>query len=167
MQASVVDIDTLELPKFVEQIYTPRISTSVDYALQTELKLNLPTVSVKIGYKYLGPGYNSLGVASLINDQQEVNAMMTLKIYKFALNLNGARTNDNLIDQKLFTTSRNRVGFTLNGMLTSFWNVGVTTSILSMSNDSDNDTTKVDITNFAIGTQSFIYNKSIINFKEY
>ncbi len=163
MQASVVDIDTLELPKFVEQIYTPRISTSVDYALQTELKLNLPTVSVKIGYKYLGPGYNSLGVASLINDQQEVNAMMTLKIYKFALNLNGARTNDNLIDQKLFTTSRNRVGFTLNGMLTSFWNVGVTTSILSMSNDSDNDTTKVDITNFAIGTNhSFIISQSSI-----
>ena len=47
------------MPKFVEQIYTPRISTSVDYALQTELKLNLPTVSVKIGYKYFCLLYTS------------------------------------------------------------------------------------------------------------
>lgn len=145
------NIDSTDIPAFVNDIYKVKKSTNVDYFVNTTVGLNLDNASVKVGYKRIGPGYKSLGLPYLINDQQEISAATNFQIERYGIGLNYMYVNDNLLDQKLFTTSRNQFGANVNGMISEFWNAGVLFSFLNMSNDSDNDTSKVDFSNLIIG----------------
>ena len=163
MRAETINLDSVSIPNFVKGIYSPKISSSVDYSVNTELGFNLNSVNAKIGYKFIGPGYTSLGLPYLINDQQEFTAMTSFRISRFGVNLNWARYNDNLIDQKLYTTIRNQYNLSLSGMITSYWNGNITTTILNMGNNSNNDTTKVNFSTFLLSTtHSFMFSRSSV-----
>src|SRR5690606_12852495 len=98
---------------------TPRASTYGDIAHKAELELRryaLPgsttesprSLSATIGYRYVGAGYVSLGLASLPADQRAVNGRVSARFRTWTASLQGMRQNDNLIGQKLSTTTRNR-----------------------------------------------------------
>ncbi len=152
MRASALNIDSINVPGFITGIYTPRIGTNIDYALQSDLNYRSQLFNAKFAYKLIGPGYNSLGLSYLINDQQEFSAMTSFNLSGYYLNFNWARFNDNLINQKLFTTVRNQFNVSVNGMITSFWSGSIMTSILGMNNNSSNDTTQINFSTFVIGT---------------
>ncbi len=145
------DIDSTDLPAFLNEIYKIKKSTNVDYFINTSAGLNLDNISAKVGYKRIGPGYKSLGLPYLINDQQEISASTNFRIDQYGINLNYMHINDNLLDQKLFTTSRNQFGVNANGILSTFWNSSILFNFLNMNNDSENDTSKVDFSNLIIG----------------
>ena len=158
MRANVLNTDSVNVPGFITGIYTPRIGTNVDYALQSDLNYHSQIFNAKFAYKLIGPGYNSLGLSYLINDQQEFSAMTSFNLSGYFLNFNWARFNDNLINQKLFTTVRNQFNISVNGMITSFWSGSIMTSILGMSNNSNNDTTQINFSTFVLGTNhSFMF----------
>ena len=161
MRAGTINLDSTNFPGIVKGIYSPKISSNVDYSFNTEIGLHLQTVNAKIGYKMIGPGYNSLGLSYLINDQQVFSAMTSFRISRFGINLNWSRFNDNLIDQKLYTTVRNQYNISLSGMITSFWNGSIITTILNMGNDSNNDTTKINFSTFLFSTNhTFMLNQN-------
>ena len=161
LRANKINQDSVDVPKIVSTFYDPYIGTNYDYAINSLLTLNLSSASLKAGYKYTGPGYYSLGVAYLLNDQQEISLNGNLRVERFSIGAGYLNQSDNLLDQKAFTTSRNIFNVSINGMLTNFWTVGAMANILGMSNDSKNDTTKTDFSNLVLGlNQSFLLSQT-------
>jgi hypothetical protein len=150
------DLESIEIPSFMKQIYKPRVSTRVDYAYTTEINLNLSHFSAKAGYRYLGPGYTSLGVASLLTDQQEMLLGAGLRFQRWSIALDGGRQNDNLIGQKLYTTTRNRIGGSLNIRPLDEWSATILSNYLTMENDAKSDTMRIAYHNLMVGTNHVI-----------
>jgi hypothetical protein len=161
LRASEINLDSIDIPKFLTKIYKPRVGTNYDYAYSNSLSLNLTFLSTKIGHKYVGPGYNSLGSAYILTDIEELSILNSLRISKYGFIFGYIRQSDNVIDQKIFTTTRNIITFGLNGMLTDFWTASISSNILTMSNDSKSDSTKTDFGSFALSTtQSFLIDQT-------
>lgn len=152
LRSAELSLDSTNIPGIFSSLYKPRTSSNYDYAFNTGISLNLTQFNFKLGYKQIGPGYNSLGLSYLQNDQRIITALTSYRFSRNSITLNWNRFSDNLIDQKSFTTSRNQFGLNLNSALTSKWNANLMLSILSMGNDSGNDTTKVDFSSFVIST---------------
>ena len=97
-------------PSFARKIYNPKLSTNLDYAYFTEARLNMPTFSLGAGYRYIGPGYRSLGLYSLLNDLKGISSDGTLRMLKNRLILRSAYSTqwDNLVGQKKTSTRRQR-----------------------------------------------------------
>jgi hypothetical protein len=105
------EIESDDIPEFLKNIFVPRVSSSADYAHITEASLKLSKLSFKLGYKYIGPGYVSLGLPALYNDQKTISGEATCPYRANLFKFDASLQQDNLINQKSFTTKRNR--FTL------------------------------------------------------
>lgn len=163
MKADDINIDTANIPSFLKKFYKPKISTNVDYAINSFMNFNVNRVNVKIGYKFIGPGFNSLGLSYLINDQQEINSMVSVNMFPVTVFVNYGRVNDNLISQKLFTTVRNQYGFGVTAFAASYWNTSALVNFMDMGNNSSNDTSKTDFTNMLISlNNNFTFNENSI-----
>lgn len=159
LRATEINLDSVDVPSFIKGIYKPRVGTNYDFAVNTFLNLNFQSFNTKVGFKHIGPGYNSLGTAYLLNDIREYSIMNSVRFAGVGISLGYINQSDNLIDQKLFTTSRNIITLGLNAMVTSFWNSSFSANYLNMKNDSNNDSTKTDFGSFVISTnQSFLIN---------
>ena len=157
LRAKALNLDSISVPSIATNIFLPRTSSNFDYAVISHLKLNFTSFNAQIGYKRIGPGYNSLGLGYLQNDKSELSIMTGFRVQKFSVSLSYINQTDNLLKQKLFTTSRNIYTASINGAVTKFWTLGIFTNILNMGNDSNNDTSRIDFGNTVIGTsQNFI-----------
>ncbi len=143
---------TIKLPGFVKDLYRANITSNVDVAVTSEVQVEIDNVSVRGGYKWIGPGYNSLGVASLFNDQQEFLLAPSFRIADWSVSLTYTRQNDNLLDQKTFTLVRNLYGANVTFRPASIWTSNVLANYVVMSNDATNDTMRVAFSNLILGT---------------
>jgi hypothetical protein len=147
---------TIKLPDFVKSIYKPNLSSNVDFAVSSEMNLNLPSVGMRAVYRYVGPGYASLGVGTLLNDLQEFFFSPTVRFAGGSISLDWLRQNDNLAHQKLFTQVRNTYDGNIGFQGTRNWLSSFMGSYTATANNSTNDTTKVDFTNLLLGTSQTI-----------
>lgn len=143
---------TVNLPNAIDKLYNANITSNVDLAVASEMTVDVDNVNVRGGYKYIGAGYNSLGVGSLLNDQQEFLLAPTIRLADWNISLNYTRQNDNLIDQKRFTTVRNIYGSNVTFRPTAIWTSSILANYLRMGNNSTNDTTRIGFSNLTLGT---------------
>ena len=141
-----------KIPKFVQNIYTPRTSSNVDIAFTTELYLSIKNISTQLGYKYIGPGYVSLGLASLLNDNQNIYFKTSMRRKEWSINFNGYHQNDNLINQKTYTTTRNNLGSAITLKPLKRLNSSFNVNYSNMQNNSSNSSAKIDYSNWRFGT---------------
>jgi hypothetical protein len=152
-----------DVPGLLRGLITPRIGTHADYALSSTLQLRavrLPgataraprTLTAGLQFRYVGPGYTSLGVASLPNDVRALDARASLRFPRWTASLQGGRQNDNLIGQKLTTTTRSRLGGTLALRLTRVWNASIRANLVTMGNGSTDTLQWMDYRSWSIGT---------------
>ncbi len=151
IRSTEINPDSSGIPDFFSGLYKSRVGSHYDFAVNTLLNLNFKSFSTKIGFKNIGPGYYSLGTAYLLNDIREYSIMNAFRIKQVSVSLGYIRQNDNLIRQKLFTTSRNIITSSLNAMITKFWNSSLSFNYINLKNDSDNDSTKTSFGSFFIG----------------
>ncbi|GMU89536.1 MAG: hypothetical protein AMXMBFR49_17440 [Chlorobiota bacterium] len=146
-------IDSKDVPGFLRSYYTPRISTNADYALYSEVGYNSSLGNGRFAYTFVGPGYASLGMASVINDRQIFNGALSFNLLggMVAIQTNYQRQNDNVIRQKLFTTVRDNYGVVLAVRPTRELTMTLNTNVNSMLNDARNDTIKVDNGGYNLG----------------
>ncbi len=137
-------LDSDDIPAFLADIFTPRVSSSADYAFTTDLRIDLKKVALSAGYQYIGPGYVSLGVASLLPDRSTVTGGMQFRHSRGMVKLDGSYQTDNLIDQKVATTTRTRLSSVLTYRLARSWNANAAISLVGMENDAALSTSKVD-----------------------
>ena len=153
---------------FMKRLVTPRVGTHADHAYRTELELRfdrLPgatprsprSMTATIGYRYVGPGYVSLGSAFLPNDQAGIEARTMMRLGKVSLHLDGMRQHDNLIGQKLETTVRNRFGGMVMAQPAPRWSSTVRATRVGMTNEATVALRAVDYSAWVLGTsQTFM-----------
>ncbi len=149
MRASA--LDSLKLPSILTGLFTPRVGSQADYAYDAELGLNLSGFTVRAGYRYIGPGYVSLGVSSLLPDQREITLATMIRVSGFSIGINAGHQNDNLLSQKSYTTSRNQIGASLNLPLSTVWSASVMGNFTNMFNNAASGTFKIDYSSFMAG----------------
>lgn len=158
IRSSELDLDSSDVPSFLTKLYKVRAGTNYDYAFYSFLNLHLSKFNTRIGFRRIGPGYNSLGTSYLLNDIGEYSIMNSLNISGTGITFGYIHQFDNLIDQKQFTTSRNIFNVGITTMLTPNWNASVSSNIMNMNNDAA-DSIKTDFLSFVLNTnQSFLIN---------
>lgn len=149
--------DSLNLPSAITSVFTPRTSTRADYAYNTQLGLNLSSFNARVGYSYIGPGYTSLGVASLLPDRRQITFASMFRVSTISVNINAGHQNDNLLGQKSYTTTRNNIGGNINLRASDGWMVSLMSNYMTMANDAASDTFLVDYSTFMAGMTQMFY----------
>ncbi len=140
-------IDNEDIPKDLIKYFTPRTTTSGDFALVNENTLNLGSFNMRTGYTLIGPGYTSLGLGSLMNDKQVISGGMGLALFegKFMIQTSLQTQKDNTANQKLYTTTRDNYSV----MVSTRFGENLTLTLLNngntMSNTAKNDTLKLNM----------------------
>ncbi|MDX1671038.1 MAG: hypothetical protein R3211_01755 [Balneolaceae bacterium] len=161
LRSSPIEPDRLDIPGVVESFYTPRFSSSADFVVDSRVSLRLSKFSGSFGYKWIGPGYTSLGTAYLINDQQAFNTNLSFRLSSTRISVNYTRQNDNLLEQKRFTNVQNRYGGSLNNRFGDNWNSNITANITIRDNDAASDSSANRFDNLALSTnQTFTFSGS-------
>lgn len=124
-----------KIPGIARAIYTPRVSSTVDYAYTLEANARLAPLTVSAKYRNIGPGYVSLGVASLMSDRRDVRLAAALRFRRWNVKVDGARQRDNLIGQKMFTTRRTRIGAAVAVRPTRAWSASLRANYSTLAND--------------------------------
>jgi len=157
------ELDAEKIPSAARGLYTPRVSSYADLAYTVAMNLALSPVALRAAYRSIGPGYTSLGVASLIADQREILLGANIHSSGWTASLTWARQNDNLLGQKLYTTVRHRYSGSAMVRPLSVWNATVHGNLLRMGNSAPNDTALVRFLTLAIGTsQTVMFDRGTI-----
>jgi hypothetical protein len=111
------NLESDAIPNFIKRMVTPKISTSFDYSYAGKISFNNSKSATRIsfGIKMIGPGYTSLGVPSLRNDQLAYDAKVEQKFFERHLSLGAffKNSHDNLIEWKSSTTTTTAFGINL------------------------------------------------------
>jgi hypothetical protein len=146
----------LNIPDWVNDLYHANVTSSAGLAVRTEVGVQSGIVGVRTGYRYVSPGYTSLGVGSMVNDWQEFSLAPSFRFGRWIVSLNAIRQNDNLLGQKLNTLVRYQFGGNLNFQPTDRWSGTILSNYLTMANDAANDTIRVSYSSLTLGTNQFL-----------
>lgn len=132
-------------PSWVEGIFHPRMSSSFDYAYSVKPSLTMFDTRMWGGLKMVGPGYTSLGAPNLRNDNFAYEVGMKKNLLNNSISLCVSHTNehDNLIGNKVSTTSFTSYAFNIGLNFINFPYLYVGYTPYYQSNDSlsiDNQT---------------------------
>ncbi len=156
------ELDHSGVPEFLTNLFTPRKSSGADFAYTSDMNLDLKKLSFSAGFHYIGPGYVSLGLASLISDKQEITAGTIWRFTGGQARLDGAVQRDNLINQKNYTTDRTRLNSAVSFRLHSNWNATVGATFIGMANNAPTDTTRLDYSSWILRTgQYFTFRRQL------
>ncbi|NOX17908.1 MAG: hypothetical protein GXO87_06465 [Chlorobi bacterium] len=142
------------IPSFVNNLVKIRNSTNLDYAYKAELNFAKSGVNANVKYSVINPGYRSLGMTNIINDKRRFGGLLGFRFLKnmMMIQLRYDSQNDNLLNQKLNTTTRKTYGVNLTIRPIQALSFMISALRNNMANDAVNDTMKVDnkITSFNI-----------------
>jgi len=133
-------------PEWANTIMEPKLSTSVDFAANVKVDISFSSTSFSGSYKYVGPGYNSLGSPYLTNDIQGFSLSASQGLWNNQVSLNASfdEAQDNLLGLKSATTTTLVASFNIFiavGML-PYLSFGYNS--YSLHNDDPNDSLRVD-----------------------
>lgn len=105
------------IPSFLKSIITPRISSSADFMYTGKLSYrnDESATNISAGVKMIGPGYSSLGVPLLRNDQFIYEAKFNQRLFDQHVSIGSSFRNahDNLISWKSSRTTMTSIGVNL------------------------------------------------------
>ncbi|GAB4180048.1 MAG: hypothetical protein Kow00108_16220 [Calditrichia bacterium] len=154
LRSTKINTDSLEFPSLITNLITPRTGTNADFMVRSGLKINLKSVKARVDYKYIGPGYTSLGLPYLQNDQQIISTKVSYRINTTYIYGDFSHMNDNLSHQKTATGTRDRFSAGLSGQLTSFWNTNLALSAFNSESRQLNDSAAVTYSNLMFSTSN-------------
>jgi len=147
VRASELAPSVADVPGVVRGLITPRVGTHADHAISSELQLRrirLPargsetpgTLTASLAYRYVGAGYTALAVASQMSDVEALEARASVRFSRWSAQLQAGRQHDNLIGQKLATTTRSRLAGALSIRMSPVWSMNFRSNLLTMGNNS-------------------------------
>ena len=104
VQSAELDVDGI--PSWLVNLVEPKISSSIDYAYSVKSSVNFSSTRFSGAVKMVGPGFYSLGVPYLRNDELTYEARIEQRLWKRSVSLASyfRRGEDNLIPWKRATT---------------------------------------------------------------
>lgn len=111
------DLEIKGMPGWIKGMVNPKISSSFDYSYAGKISFNntKSATKVSVGMKMIGPGYTSLGVPNLRNDQLAYEAKLEQGFLSRKISVSSffRTSHDNLIDWKSSTTTTTAFGINL------------------------------------------------------
>lgn len=100
------------VPGFIANLYKPTASTRITYAGEAEAALSLNRFGLTTGYERIQPGYRSLGLSRIRDDQEKIRLNPSVRLFQNRLNItaNLAFGRDNLTGNRLQTQSNQTLG---------------------------------------------------------
>lgn len=145
------------IPGFAQALFTPRTSSSADYAYTLEGEISpVPALTSTVTFRNLGAGYVSLGTASLLSDRREIRSRTALRLGRVNASLDLGRQNDNLADQKAFTTTRDRIGASLSTRVTRRWSSSLRFQRATLDNEATDQERWIAYGSWLLGTRQSI-----------
>lgn len=103
LRAEVLDVDV--------PLLTLRVGTSVDFAGEAETRITTGRGGLTLGYNRVQPGYEALTAPGIRPDEQTFRGAVQLRLpAQISLDLSGSRAQDNLLDQRDATMTRDQFG---------------------------------------------------------
>lgn len=106
-----------DIPKIVKSLTSANISTQVDYAYELYSTVNIKESDTKLrgGYKYIGPGYISMGAPGIRRDVTGFDVKLNQILFNRIVNCSVmfAREENNLIGQSISTSTYYKYGFNI------------------------------------------------------
>jgi hypothetical protein len=154
------------IPEFLLDQVDPNVSTSADYAYGINSRLTLRTTTIYGGYRWVGPGYLTLGNPILVNDRQSIDGRVDQALMKRRVTLSAfyKRYKDNLIDWKLGTTTSNSYGVIarVNFKKVPYFQISYTPNYQETTGDSLSLWNHMNVLSFSTG-----YNYPVASFKSF
>lgn len=147
LTAPAVDTIISGPARFLEGLQPLRVSASGDVAYKLDAAFQQRRLRVRTLYEWVGPGYNSLGLAYLIGDRRTLGAEASTQLLADRLVLQGQlrRQNDNLLDQRATTTTRDIAAGGAVFRFSDRLNASVNASLNLIGNGAPVDTFVVDV----------------------
>lgn len=114
-----------------------RRSSHVDYAGEAAARLNMPMVSVNASYQRVEPGFESLGIPQMRNDQERIRIQPTLNLLdrRLSVGFNAAHSRNNLQKHRVATAKRLQLGSNVRAQITEQFMLSGSFARLTNSND--------------------------------
>ena len=144
LTSPAIDPDSAGAP--VGGLGTLRTSSSGDAAWNLEAQWQGRGYGMRGGYEQIGAGFTSLGLAYLVNDRRSWNVGGDTRLLKGALMLQGRyqQQQNNLLSQRIATTTRDIVTGTATMRLPAGLTVSLVALLAAAGNAETNDTLRVD-----------------------
>lgn len=132
LNSETLDLDEAGIPDFVSKIYKPRTSTRVNFATNISTRINISPLILSVGYERIQPGYNSLGLRNIRDDDQNftIQPQVSLASGRVNLSSNVRLGRDNLLNQRVSTQYRRDVGLNVQAQITQNFSLGAGYNIL-------------------------------------
>lgn len=114
------------VPKFLVDLFAPRNSTRVTYAGKAHTALSFDLFSLRAGFERIMPGFESMGLRQLRDDQQTLTLQPAFNLFEGRWSIDGTLmiSEDNLLGQRLSTQNRSNIAVNTNARLTEALSLG-------------------------------------------
>lgn len=131
-----------------------RISTALDFAVETSARYELPFGHVDGSFEYIGPGYGSLGVPFLLSDRRNWDVGGSVRMLGGRVALQGRYLNqaNNLTDQRRNTVDRNTIQSSVMVRPARALSVNIAAVWNTMVNDARSEVDRLDNDALALNT---------------
>lgn len=115
-----------EVPEFLINLFQPRNSTRVTYAGIAHTGLNLDLFSMRAEFERIMPGFESMGLRQLRDDQQTLSLYPSFNLIDGRLTIDGTFmiSEDNLLGNRLSTQNRQNISLNTNARITDSFSLG-------------------------------------------
>ncbi len=105
-------LESVGVPAFVNNLFKARTSSRVTYAGKAAADLSLHQFGMQVGYKRIQPGFRSLGIGRIRDDQQEITVAPSIQLFENRLSMqaNVGFGRDNLLGTRLQTRKTTNAG---------------------------------------------------------
>ncbi len=122
------------LPGIMNSLFNAREGHSFNLAGEGQLRIELPSFTLNSQYSRIDPGYESLGLRNVINDQESFSIQPVFQLFdrRLSVSMNYQYGRNNLDNQRQSTLSRTQMGINLTGRATE--NITITAGYNRMGN---------------------------------
>lgn len=126
INSSKISTQDTEVPEFLINLFQPRNSTRVTYAGIAHTGLSLDQFSMRAEFERIMPGFESMGLRQLRDDQQTLSIHPSFNLIDGRLTIDGTFmiSEDNLLGNRLSTQNRQNISVNTNARLTDNFSVG-------------------------------------------
>lgn len=155
--------NSINIPGFLTGIMRPHTSSRLNYAGQVSADLEMDQFGLKLDYERVQPGFNSLGVGRVRDDQQQIRISPSFQLFQNKLTFQGnlSLRRDNLLGTRLQTQKNTNVGTNIQLSLTNQININANYNLLINNISSDASSGSSTTQGVAIGQKQVNHTLSL------
>jgi len=138
-RSNELDLGEAGAPEFTNSLYDARTSSRINFATNVSTRLNLSPFTLNLGFERVQPGYRSMGLRNVKDDDQSFLIQPSVVFLDGRLNVSSNLRfgRDNLLNQRISTQNRSDYGLNVQSQITQNFSFGMGYNLLLNSIRSD------------------------------